>query len=183
MKVETSTCTKVVISDLMNSEFKLDPVTVYLNDIGPRQGKITIECYGQSWSAYWGGMGERTIAEFFCSCNAHYLAGKLSDIDSNIDDLEGLPAIARQEVISLRKAREINADEARDMYDDASCLEVERADNLHGDLPAGELMRKIFGDEWWHAIPNKPNPDYEYLCQIIRAVQAGLRTMKEDKAA
>lgn len=183
MKVETSTCTKVVISDLINSEFKLDPVTVYLNDIGPRQGKITIECYGQSWSAYWGGMGDRTIAEFFCSCDAHYLAGKLSDIRSNVDDLEGLPAIAREEIIRLRKAHVLDADGAREMWDDTEWLEIESVERLHCDTAAGELMRQIFGDEWWYSIPEKPNPDYEYLCRIIRAVQAGLGTLKEDKAA
>src|SRR5690606_17064159 len=139
MRVETSTCTKVVISDLINSEFKLDPVTVYLNDIGPRQGKITIECYGQSWSAFWGGMGDRTIAEFFCSCDEHYLAGKLSNIRSVVDDLEALPAIARNEIIRLRKSRALDADAARDMWDDTEWLEVERVEQLHGDTAAGEL--------------------------------------------
>lgn len=183
MKVETSTCTKVVISDLINSEFKLDPVTVYLNDIGPRQGKITIECYGQSWSAFWGGMGDRTIAEFFCSCNEHYLAKNLSSVSSRVEAPEQLQDIAKAEIFRLRKSRAIGGEAAREMYEDTDWLKVERIDHLHGDAGAVELLRQIFGDEWWRSIPEKPNPDYEYLCRIICAVQAGLRTMKEDKAA
>lgn len=179
MKVEISTCTKVVISDLINSEFKLDPITVFLEDIAHRQGKIIIECYGQSWSAYWGGMGERTIAEFFCSTDEHYLAGKLSNVPSEIDDTESLPALAREEILQRRKQRDISASDAREMYDDAELLSVEHVDHLHGDLPAGELMQQVFGDEWWHCIPSKANPKYEYLCRIIRAVQAGLRSMQK----
>jgi hypothetical protein len=35
-------------------------------------------------------------------------------------------------------------------------------------------MNQIFGDEWWCEIPQKPNPKYEYLLRILRAVKAGL---------
>jgi hypothetical protein len=53
MKIETSKVTKIRITDLIDSEFKLDPITVILEDLGPSKGKILIECYGQSWAAYW----------------------------------------------------------------------------------------------------------------------------------
>lgn len=70
MKVQASNVQKMLITEVPG----LDPVTVILEDIEPRKGKIIIECYSKSWSAYWGGMGDRNIAEFFCSCNDHYLA-------------------------------------------------------------------------------------------------------------
>lgn len=51
----------------------LDPVSVFLEDFESGKGKITIECYGKYWSAYWGAMGERTISEFFSSCSDNKL--------------------------------------------------------------------------------------------------------------
>ncbi len=52
MKIETSTVTKLTITEVA----RLDPITVILEDIEPRKGKIIIECYGKSWSSYWGGL-------------------------------------------------------------------------------------------------------------------------------
>jgi hypothetical protein len=56
----------------------LDPIRVIMQDIGPRQGRLIVECFGQAWSAYWGGMGDRTLREFLISCNASYIANKLT---------------------------------------------------------------------------------------------------------
>ncbi|MDD5391165.1 MAG: hypothetical protein PHD37_17650 [Gallionellaceae bacterium] len=56
---------------------KLDPITVVLQDIAPKQGRMIIECYGCAWSAYWGGMGNTNIREFILACNAEYIAGKM----------------------------------------------------------------------------------------------------------
>lgn len=57
--------------------YSLDPIRVTLHDIGPGQGRITIESYGKAWSTYWGGMGNRTIKDFFCSCDSEYLTSNL----------------------------------------------------------------------------------------------------------
>lgn len=45
-----------------------------------------------------------------------------------------------------------------------------------------ETMESLLGEEWWYRLPEKENPDYEYLCRIIRAAQDALRT-KEGGAA
>jgi hypothetical protein len=58
----------------------LDPITVILHDIAPGQGKITVECYGQAWSSYWGAMGTRSVAQFVASCDVTYLVGKMNPI-------------------------------------------------------------------------------------------------------
>lgn len=57
---------------------RLDPIRIYLEDYDPGRGRITISCYDAAWVGYWGGMGGRSIAEFFVDCDAEYLAGNLS---------------------------------------------------------------------------------------------------------
>ena len=93
MKIEKSTVEKIKITGAKN----LDPVSVFLEDLEPGRGKITIECYGKSWSAYWGAMGkERTISQFFCDANTEYIVGYLdgqlrSVIYESYEDEEGTP--------------------------------------------------------------------------------------------
>lgn len=171
MKAELSTVRKLNLTDLMGEPHKLDPVTVILEDFEPGKGKIIIECYGESWSAFWGSMG-RTIAEFFCRCDEHYLANKLSGISGDIPDYDALSGTARKEVCRLRRDEDIAKSDARDLFDDAG--RFSDAESVH-DLD-GSAMQEIFGDEWWHAIPTKPNPAYEYLCRVIKAVQAGIKS-------
>lgn len=60
----------------------LDPITVFLQDSEPGRGRITVECYGRAWSAFFGAMGgSRSIREFACGVPPEYLADKLWDID------------------------------------------------------------------------------------------------------
>ncbi len=51
----------------------LDPIRVITQDLGPGQGRIIIECYGQAWSTYWPGMGNLNIRQFFTECDTDYL--------------------------------------------------------------------------------------------------------------
>lgn len=183
MKIEKSTVTKLTITGAP----ALDPITVFLEDIEPRRGRITIRCYDEAWTAYWGGMGDRTIAQFFCECDEHYIAKNLKQgIDSTIVDGDSITEGAFREIIAMRRGRtvrsflnperlvrmgrnEITAEEARELWDEVDSAEF--ADDGWSDP---KLMQKVFGDEWWYRLPTKPNPDYQYLCRIIRAVQEGL---------
>lgn len=170
MDVELSTVQKLNLTDLMGEPHKLDPITVILEDLGPNRGKIIIECYGESWSAFWGSMG-RSIAEFFCRCDEHYLANKLSGISGDVPDYDALSATAQKEVCRLRRDNDLTKSKARDLFDDAGRFsDAESAYDLDE-----SAMREIFGDDWWHAIPSKPNPQYQYLCRVIKAVQAGIK--------
>jgi len=56
---------------------KLDQITVVLQDIGPSKGRLIVECFGEAWAAYWGGMGNATIAEFVRDCGPDYITCKL----------------------------------------------------------------------------------------------------------
>jgi len=58
---------------------KLDPITVIMEDVGPGNGRLTVECYGEAWSGYWGAMGDRTLQEFIADCDAGYLANRMSN--------------------------------------------------------------------------------------------------------
>lgn len=151
----------------------LDPIRVALEDIQPGKGRINIECFGKSWASFWGAMGNRTIADFFTDCNVSYLAGNLSDIQSDLTDGDAIVEGLRKELIKLRRSKDLDKDEARDLWLEideisAPCVEILYANHY-------ELAVRLLGDDWWHQLPTKPNPDYEYLCRIIKTVQAALR--------
>lgn len=55
----------------------LDTIEVFWLDYGPCRGMVTVTCYGASWTAYFGGMGEQSIREFFASVDVDYMVGKM----------------------------------------------------------------------------------------------------------
>lgn len=178
LKVTTSAVTKLFIEGAEN----LDPITVFLEDFEPKRGKITVSCWGKSWTAYWGGMWDgMKVGEFFTQLNAQYIIGYFApQLRGSKFSGEALAAKARREVLRLRRARDLDEGEARELYDDAEDLEnAESVDYLWGGY--SELMARLFGDEWWHAADDatEPNPDYDYLCRIIKAVQQALSSQPE----
>lgn len=192
MKIEKSTVTKLTITDIMGDPHRLDPITVFLEDLEPRKGRITIRCYDKAWTAYWGGMGEQTVAQFFRSCDEHYIAKNLEQgIDSDIVDSDSIKDGAFREIVASRRGRlrrdwrnsermvrygreEISADLARELWD-----EVEETEFSSDGWGESDLMQRVFGDEWWCRLPTKPNPAYQYLCRIIKAVQEALRQIEQ----
>jgi hypothetical protein len=178
MKIERSKVEKLTITGAPS----LDPITVYAEDIGPRQGKITIECYGKSWSAYWGGCGDKGVAAFFRSCNADYIANCLDrGIEASKYDASEAGNELKKIVIERRRLHDnwrpgslknwdydfLDRHEARELWS--------RMDSEHFyEDPAGNanLFSAVTGhEEWWNAIPTTTNPAYVYLCRIVRAVQ------------
>ncbi|MCX4025141.1 hypothetical protein H0A36_30080 [Endozoicomonas sp. SM1973] len=172
MKVEQSKVTKIKLTDLE----RLDPITVFLEDFELGKGKITIECYGKSWSSYWPGMGG-TIAEFFIRCDEDYLISNLSgERSTKVAEGEDLQADAKQRVIKMRRNKEISSREAKELFED-----IERLDMYQENYG---LISQLYGDDdWIYNLPEVPNPDYQYLCRIIKSVQAGLKEIRTAKAA
>lgn len=183
MKITRSQVTKLTITDVP----RLDPITVFAEDLGPRQGKVVIECYGKSWSAYWGGMGDQTVTEFFASCSPDYIANKMTEEREEITDAEAIEDGCRRQIIRLRRGHmvrrfgatqsrfrmgreEITSAEARELWE-----EVDTARFGADGWGESHLMQKIFGDEWWYSLPTKPNPAYQHLRSIIDTVQTALR--------
>lgn len=174
MRITESTVTKLVIDQLE----ALDPITVIAEDLEPRKGKITVSCFGKSWTAYWGGMGSDTIAEFFCGCDTGYIIGYFApNLSSNKFSGVALAKLARREALKLRRSLDIDSDEARELFDNADDLAefetLEAVYHCHG-----ESMTRIFGDDWWNGLheATEPNSDYQYLCRIIEATQQALAT-------
>jgi hypothetical protein len=191
MQIERSQVTKMVIT----GAYRLDPITVYAEDIEPRRGRITVQCYGKAWSGYWGGMGERTIAEFFRSCSVDYLANCMTDIQPSLTDETAIEDGARRQIIKLRRGEilrshvpggrtiryarnEITAEEARDLW-----TEVDGANFGNDGWNESKLLERIFGEEWWYSMPTRPNPDWQYLCRIIGAVQEAFALDKAPAAS
>lgn len=73
MKVEASETRTLLITDVPD----LDPVTVFLQDLGPGRGRIVVECYGKSWASYFNATGTATLAEFIARGNVDYLTNAL----------------------------------------------------------------------------------------------------------
>ncbi len=82
MKIEQSMTKKLVLTNLE----RLDPVTVFIEDFEPGKGRITMCCYGQSWTSYWGGMSGDDIATFFCRAPDDYLVDNLSKVKARASD-------------------------------------------------------------------------------------------------
>ena len=155
MKIESTQITKLTLSGLDN----LDPISVIAEDIANGRGKISFECYGKAFSAYWGGMGDRSISEFFRSCDEHYIAKNASNVDSEVYDID-----------AIRKAAK------------AAGIECYRDDPWND----YEFMTAMYGDDmsdWHYSLPTMANHEYAYLCRIIKAVQAGLTEQAVCKAA
>ncbi len=185
MKIETTQVTKLLISDLMAEPQKLDPVTVILEDHAPGKGRIIIECYGKSWSSYWGAMGKETIAQFFATCSADYLIGNLDpQLQSGRFSGEALVELARKTIISRRadwRGRDrsftyLEKEECRRLYDKAD--ELRGHDSIDQAITWDfELLQEVFDTtEPWHFVADatEPNPDYLYLERIVGAVQQAL---------
>jgi hypothetical protein len=182
LKVERSTVTKLVITGAPS----LDPITVFLEDLAPKRGKITVSCWGKSWTAYWGGMWDgHTIAQFFCELNTSYIIGYFDQsLRSRQFSGDALAKEAQRLVLKERRRFDLTSYEARELFDSAADLrESPSIDHLHA--VHSELMTKLFGDEWWHMTSDatEPNPDYAYLERIILAVQQALRQEQPQQEA
>ncbi|AWL12784.1 hypothetical protein HMF8227_02332 [Saliniradius amylolyticus] len=164
MKVERSTTLKLNISELE----RLDPITVFLEDLGPNKGRITIRCFDQTWSANWNAMGAASVAHFFVRCDENYLCNSLSSIPARItadDDL--VRRAIKQEIQRQREADLLDNDTAERM-----CAQV---DEMTMECPNEALLREVFDYDWRYQLPEKDNPEYMYLCRIINAVQYALK--------
>jgi len=141
----------------------LDPVTVFLDDISPSCGRIVIHCYGQAWANYWGGMGDRDIANFILDAETSYLADKLFRGKRDIVDFEKL----------AETLREIAGNDMDYELDNSICG-IECL-NSHYELhDYRRTLESLLGEDWYHQLPYTHCGEYQYLCRIIDAVKLGL---------
>lgn len=50
---------------------------VYVEQYRPGASRITVQCYAQAWTAYWGSHGKCPVEQFFASCDADYVIDNL----------------------------------------------------------------------------------------------------------
>jgi hypothetical protein len=168
MRVETSTVTKLTISEIVG----LDPVCVILENFGPSRGQITVSCYGKSWTAFFGGCGDDGIASFIASVSADYLADKMHHgareewyMDKAKDD-------AARSILEQRKRRDYSKQDARRLWNELESW----PQNQQEAWAASARMQAVLGDEWWYAIPTRITHEYAYLLRVVEAAQAGIRS-------
>lgn len=148
MKINEETVTKLQISDVKS----LDLINVFLDDLGPGQGRIIIECFGKAWTSYWGGMGEdRTIAVFFCDCDNDYIIRKMLK-ETHQTDFDKITEMAMEKG-----------------FDICAINDVELA------MSASD-MSECFGGDWYMDLPRCHTSDYVYFSRIIDAVKEALIT-------
>ena len=169
MKVTTGTVKRYYITELD----RIDPITCYVENYQPGKGKIIIECFGQSWSSFWGAMGTGDLQEFFVSANSDYLVTNLSNALHSTKKVsyEDWTPYAKKEVVRLRREDpyEMSAEKARGLYD-----------RLDGEplYDHCDLLLSIYGGEWWYDWPQERNEDYYYLERVVEAVQEAFKETK-----
>lgn len=176
MKVSTSQVTKLTITGVPN----MDPIAVIAEDFGQGVGKITITCFGEAWTHYWGHMGEQhTMRSFFLKCDTPYLIDKLkTGIRGQIadDDDDALVKILCKRVIERRRSGDLTLEVARYMWDD--CQNANFGDHEN-------LCAEVLGGDWRDYMPRKSNPEYEHMGKIVDTVKAAfaLESLQQEEAA
>ncbi|MCS0235780.1 hypothetical protein NDJ81_00140 [Vibrio alginolyticus] len=179
MKLEQSNVIRLRLTELE----RLDPITVFLEHFGAHRGRITIECFGRSWSSFWPAMGCQ-LEEFFIDSNDDYLAKNLaSQLDSDIYDFDQLETHLKRRILANFFHRHIDRKKAEKLMEQVSDLDcsvmpceeqVWLSDNAR-------LLSEVYGEDWYYDLPKCDNPEYGYLCRIIQAVREGLKLYLQSK--
>ena len=176
MIIEETQITALRIKDIPH----LDPIRVLLEDHGNGAGKVIVECFGKAWSAFWGGMGKRSLPVFFCECNAPYIIGKFAPMLQSTQPADcGMVAHLQKRICERRKDDMLSKERARELYDIVPIDVPDDADSRYlGEVSLFPIY-EVLGDEWWYDLPTEPNHEYEYLKRIVEATQQGLRKWME----
>lgn len=143
MKITKSSVIKLNISELQG----IDPINIFLEDYKLGQGKLTVECYGDAWSHYWGAMGERNLIDFLKDANSDYITGKLAlnKINQHIVDYDK---------ISNETHEDICCESDLIMYEEEMC--------------------ETYGEDWRMDLPTKVNHHWEYLYRIVCTIKEAI---------
>lgn len=176
MKVNRSQVEKIRIEDIGQSH-NLDPINCIIENYGEGRGKITIDCYGDVWTGFWGSMGG-TVEEFFQRASNDYLINKMSDYRSSVADPDRDPDYLKSLIVKHRGRGDIDKEEAREAFDYVENNRPDRNSLMYGYTPksfeAIEWLREPFYLDW----PETKNPKYEYLSRIIDVVREVIKPVK-----
>jgi hypothetical protein len=140
LKISKSQVTKIVLTELD----QLDPVTFITESLGHERGKLTIDCYGEAWTAYWGSMGCDFVEAFIRDASVDYLTNKLTKAPRTITDFDK---------VSKELGHEVDRDSLGFYIND---------------------LIGCYGSDWYMELPTTDNPDFVYLCRIVSAVKEAI---------
>ena len=100
MKIKTEAALVLAVSEIP----ALDPLIIVMQDLGPNQGGIIVQCYGKAWAAYWGVMGSKNVAQFVASIDPSYLVHRLSPGKLRKIDEEYLHRVASATIEACKMA-------------------------------------------------------------------------------
>ena len=124
-------------------------------------------------------MGGDTVQEFIKRVSNDYLIGYFDpQLQSTVDDDNDANRLfVKSQIIKLRREKEIAAEEAREMWDEAEDADDVKANCC--DRLVGDKLLGLLGDDPWYANwPSVPNHKYQYLERIIDAVRGGLAELE-----
>lgn len=141
---------------------KLDPITLGIDD---ENGKLTVEVYGQAWSAYWSSAKE-SVSKFFLSCDNDYLIRCLDrQVKCSVTDFDAIPSYIKKLILRGRRDCDFSAADAREMFDS---LEYENFESIEH---VWRFSLKSIGEEWKHDLPETTSHDWLYLDRIVTAIK------------
>ncbi|QEG12201.1 hypothetical protein OMEGA_135 [Klebsiella phage vB_KaeM_KaOmega] len=169
MQIKRSTIEKIRIEDIQDSH-RLDPVEVIVENFEPGAGKITISCYGQVWTGFWGSMGG-TVEEFFQRVSNDYLIDKMSDYRATEPDPDKDPEYLKSLILKHRRSRDITKDQAKQAWYYVDSYGPDRNSLCYGYVP--EELQVIEGmcEPWYFDWPQIPSTNYAYLGRILDLVR------------
>ncbi|EFB9766517.1 hypothetical protein FAD39_26335, partial [Escherichia coli] len=125
-------------------------------------------------------MGGDDVQTFIKRVSNEYLIGYFDpQLRSTVDDDNDANLLfVKSEIIKLRREREIDAVQAREMWDEAeNANDVKESCCCFG---VGNKLLNLFGDDPWYADwPTAPNPKYQYLERVLNAVRDGLKQIEK----
>lgn len=160
-----------------------DTINVVMFDYAPSKGKIIIEDYCQSWSAYWGGMRGMTVSEYIPDSRPNIIAQKLlpPSVDSQAIDVDELSSM-------LIKEAKINCATNTSRLE-SLIFDLEDADipNMSEDEAKEwvegnhNMLFNILGDDYYSKIPQKDSLALTNLENLVKKVQKALNIFNKNQ--
>lgn len=197
---------QAVIEEKNVSKFRVDHVDVFLDDIGPGQGKITISSYDRNYSAWWGAMGkDTTLRQFISNINSDYFANNLmGSRDIYTMDVKKTFAALRKHIrteMCLPWYKHLDFQkELRESLNDfqSQCLEAgdyanrcfvdnfynSFVNNLYFHSIEDKYDRKEIEEEfnniseYWYFIVEQPNKEYIWLTEMHKKLKTLIKKGK-----
>ncbi len=143
-------------------------------------GAVTIQSDYGDWSFIWppAAHGRKSLKHFLCEGDFHYLAGKfMGRADIDVFDFDATISEMKREIAEDRRARAIEKQEARDLFDELDRMDDESSE----DLFYTNLDRTVsdhFSGEPFLLFQHKKKPEYLWLLHgILPALIGELRKL------